>query len=105
TRIEDAGAALAACAISAPVYLFACTQAYVWRSRVSSPELHSLRFVIPLWLVVGGVVWLLASGAFALGPFALAGLVFVALAQIASVLNFARARYTPERMLFRKRLA
>lgn len=105
TRIEDAGAALAACAMSAPVYLFASTQAYFWRSRVASPMLHALRFLVPLAGLAGAVIWLLVTGRFALGPFALSGLVFVVLAQFASVCSIARARYTPERMLFRKRLA
>lgn len=105
TRLEDAGVALAACAVSAPIYFFAGTQAYVWRSRVAFPERHALRFLIPLILVASGVMWLLMTGGFTLGRFTLGGLVFVVLAQFASVLNFARARYTPERMRFRKLLA
>ncbi len=104
-RVEDTAVALVACALAAPLYLFGFSQAYVWRARVSHPLPHALRFFVPAFALAVLLLQLLTTGRFLLGPFTLGGLLLVALAYVTSIHNAARARYTPERMLFRKRLA
>ena len=104
-RLADAPIALVSCAIGTGVFLFALLQAHFWRTRVIRPGRHAFRFLMPLAALAGALSWLITSGAFAIGPLALLGLVLVVLAFTTSTLGQARTRYTPERMLFRKRLA
>ncbi|MFN8573140.1 MAG: DUF2207 domain-containing protein [Gemmatimonadaceae bacterium] len=93
-----------AAAMMVVVYGFAALQAVFWRLRVSQWTAHAIRFVVPMGVLTGGVLWLNYSGAFHLGTLALAGLTLLCLALCYSVLNLAKARQSPTLIALRKRL-
>ena len=87
----------------------ALSQAFLWRARVWRPELHALRFVVPLAALVTTLSLALTDRLMdyqPLGePVTWAGLVFLCLAVTSAALDLGRARENADRFRMRKRFA
>ena len=79
--------------------------AYHWRDRVSGLRASALGWVLPMAAAFGGLYWLLFSGAFHAGFWALAGLTMLWILFWRSTINAAKIRQTTSRIALRKRLA
>lgn len=97
--------ALAAAAACLPIHGIARGMAVLWRRRVTNAYVRMLDFLLPMLLIIGGVLWLLYTGAWQLGALPLAGLVVLVLAFYNSVTNAARSQRSPSYIAFRRRLA
>jgi uncharacterized membrane protein YgcG len=103
-RATDAVLAAIGSLAALVIYGIAMSQAAVWQKRVRRPIVHSLRFLIPVAALGGGVLALLITDVYPAGPFVLAGFVALVLALGNSVLNLAKSRQSAEFIRSRKRL-
>lgn len=98
-------------AIATFLYAQAMVQAYFWQRRVKDLALHSLRFAIPLAVLLALLVLMLVGvsvpGAEPVraGVFTFTGLTLLVIAFVNSTLNQAMSRQSPARIALRKRLA
>jgi hypothetical protein len=76
-----------------------------WQKRVVGLVGCSSGFVIPLALLLGGVGWLVWTGAWQVSGLLLAGSVVLCLAALSSVLNAAKVTPGPDWVLVRKKFA
>ena len=91
--------------VGLPSFAIARVESLLWRRRVVRPGRHLLRVLVPMGLALGALCWGLATGYDMLGIVALTGLTVLLVVAVRSVLNGARSKSTPARLLRRKELA
>lgn len=84
--------------------ILAGSQAYLWRGRLANLGAHSLRFLIPLGILLGGISWFIVRDALQMPLGALAAIATTGLLVANLTLNRARSVQGAERIARRKRL-
>ena len=75
------------------------------RNEVARPLRSLVPFSLILVAVLAGLLFLLLTGPFQIGPFVLGGATLLCLAMVSGTLNMAKCRQGTEKILFRKKLA
>lgn len=110
-HVSDLTVIILGVAIATFLYAQAMVQAYFWQRRVKDLAMHSLRFAIPLALMLALLVLVLVGmplpglGPVRAGALSFAGLTLLAIAFVLSTLNQAMSRQSPARIALRKKLA
>lgn len=90
--------------VTLSTYIVTVGFALWWRNRVHGLGLASLGFLLPLGVLSGALLYILASGVTQGGTVMLAGATLLVLGYVNSVLNMARSRESPDRIILRRRL-
>lgn len=101
----DAPLALIGMPVALVAYLTAVVGAVTWRNRVHDVGRGAGGFIVPQAIVVGVLLWILATGVTLAGTLTLLGLAFVVVGLANSVANQARSRESRDRIAYRRRLA
>jgi hypothetical protein len=104
THDVDAHLILGGMGIGMVVLIMGHLQAIVWRKRVLRPGVHLLRVLVPVFGLVGGLVWLVQQDSLPAGLLTYAALTAFGLGFGKAILDAARSPHARDRILLRKRL-
>ncbi|HYK91334.1 MAG TPA: hypothetical protein VE398_21365, partial [Acidobacteriota bacterium] len=104
-RTEEFVVAAVAIGIGILLYVLAISQAIFWQKRVLDLRLHSLRFLLPVIVLVSSTAAFMLAGGFRPSAWLLAGFALLCLAAVSSVLNAAKSRSESEKIGLQIKLA